>query len=143
MARGSRGRPFGARDAFSSSLSSGTRSLRSPGLLTSLLEPPVIEDDRRLFHFDKQRMAVRVGGNIARVVVHSRPIVARSNNIWSARGIPVGFQVPVGVRFESPLKVWTCIRRKVRRRVIFAKKKAGFGKSQRMPRRNWRSDVVC
>lgn len=100
-------------------------------------------EDRRAWEPDPERGALTFGGKYARVIVHSRPVVARANTLFSSRAYPVGLQVPVGVRFESPFKVITCVRRKVRRQIMFAKKKAGYGKKQRMPRRNWRSNVSC
>lgn len=120
-------------------LSAALSPLPSP-LLSSV-------EDGRLWHPDPDQGALTVGGRWARVVVHSRPIVARSETFksWGLvdRGMPVGFQVPVGLKFESPLRVITCLRRKVRREVIFARKKAGKGVKRRKPRRNWRSNVVC
>ena len=120
-------------------LSAALSPLPSP-LLSSV-------EDGRFWHPDPDQGALTVGGRWARVVVHSRPIVARSETLksWGLvdRGVPVGFQVPVGVKFESPLRVITCMRRKIRREVIFARKKAGKGVKRRKPRRNWRSNVVC
>lgn len=103
-------------------------------------------DDGRYWHPDPDHGAMTVGGRYARVVVHSRPLVARSKGISSwigGRGFPVGLEVPIGVRFESPFRVLTCIRRKIRREIIFARNKAGRGKNRRNPRRSWRSNVVC
>lgn len=110
----------------------------------SVVSPGLEEvEDGRLWHPDPDRGALTVGGRYARLVVHKRPLVARANTLFSPRSYPVGFQVPVGFRFESPFKVVTCLRRKVRRQIMFAKRKAGFGKKRRMPRRTWRSDVSC
>lgn len=113
----------------------------------SRLAPLSLHEDLRLWHPDPERGAVEVGGRWAKVVVHSRPVVARSRALssWglSDRGLPVGLQVPVGLRFESPFRVLTCMRRKIRRQVIFARRKAGKGVKRRKPRRNWRSQVVC
>lgn len=118
-------------------------------LLTPLYSPlrlfqPL--DDGRYWHPDPDHGALTVGGRYARIVVHKRPLIARNKALsgWiGGRGVPVGLQVPIGVRFESPYKVLTCIRRKVRREVIFARKKAGSGVRRRKPRRSWRSNVVC
>lgn len=132
-------------------------SLASRDLLGSLLErvsmPPAVAEpsvtnladveDGRLWHPDPEQGALTIGGRFAQVVVHKRPIVSRSNTIWSASGLPVGVQVPVGVRFESPLKVITCVRRKVRRQIMFATGRSGKGVKKRQPRRNWRSNVSC
>jgi len=128
-----------ARDANASSL---TRDALSS--LLSEPEPLVSVSDGRLWHPEgDDRPVLSIGGRVARVVVHKRPIVARSNTLWSASGLPKGLQVPVGLRYESPFFVLTCLRRKVRREIMFAKRKAGFGKRNRRPRRTWRSDVSC
>lgn len=101
-------------------------------------------EDLRTWHPDPEQGALTIGGRFAAVIVHKRPVIARANTIWSARGLPVGVQVPVGFRFESPFKVITCLRRKVRRGVIFARGKAGFGvRRRRVGRRSWRSNVSC
>lgn len=100
-------------------------------------------EDGRSWHPDPERGAVTVGGRWARLVVHPRPAVAYSRPLWSWRGTPRGVQVPVGLRFESPLKVITCLRRKVRREVIFARRKAGAGARSRVRARNWRSEIGC
>lgn len=120
------------------------RALSGPFLSPVRLLQPL--DDGRYWHPDPEHGALTVGGRYANVVVHSRPLVARSKTASSwigGRGVPVGVQVPVGVRFESPYKVLTCVRRKIRREVIFARDKAGRGVKRRQPRRNWRSNVVC
>lgn len=112
--------------------------------IVSAVAPLQEVEDLRSWHPDPAQGALTIGGRFARVVVHKRPLVARANTLFSARAYPVGFQVPVGVRFESPLKVVTCLRRKIRREVIFAKKKAGFGARRRHhSRRSWRSNVSC
>lgn len=104
-------------------------------------------EDFREWHPDPDHGAVTLGGNWARVVVHPRPFVARSKPIYAWRGLPVGLQPPVGLKFESPLKVVTCVRRKVRREVIHAlaklrkKKKPGRGGAKH--RRTWRSEIKC
>lgn len=91
--------------------------------------------------------SIRFGNNLANWTVHRRPWIAYSQPIWSWRGLPRNLQVPVGVRFESPLKVVTCVRRKVRREVIHAldkvrnkKREKGRGGARR---RTWRSNIWC
>jgi len=100
-------------------------------------------EDGRVWHPDPEHGALTIGGRWARVVVHQRPIMARANTIFSPRSYPVGVQVPVGFKFETPLKVITCIRRRVRRSIMFATRRAGFGKRKRYPRRTWRSEIWC
>lgn len=140
MARGSRSSNVASRDP----LRSLARALQTPRP-SSVFGPGVGRldevEDGRVWHPDPDHGALTLGGNVARVIVHSRPIVARANTLFSPRAYPVGFQVPVGVRFESPLKVITCVRRKIRREIMFAKRRAGGG--NRKPRRTWRSDVSC
>lgn len=99
-------------------------------------------EDNRLFTFDPPS-SMTIGGRVARVIVHKRPIIARANTIFSARSYPVGLQVPVGIKFESPLKVITCLRRKIRRQIMFVTNKAGKGVRKRRPRRSYRSTVSC
>lgn len=114
--------------------------LRDP---TALFQPL---DDGRYWHPDPDQGALTIGGRYARVIVHQRPLVARSKALSSwigGKGLPIGLQVPVGVKFESPYRVLTCVRRKVRRAVVFARGKAGKGVKKRRPRRTWRSNVVC
>lgn len=120
-------------------------------IANSLLSPvvpatPVTDwssEDRREFHPDPDRGAVTLGGRWARVVVHSRPIVARNKPIYSYRGFPVGLQPPVGLQFESPLNVVKCVRRKIRRSVIFALRKNGKGSRARNRRRDAYTGVKC
>lgn len=149
MARGSRN--------SSSTARSPQRSLASlSGLLPSgRLTIPVLGtprpfnldevEDGRLWHPDPDHGALTVGGRWASVVVHKRPIIARSQALkpLGFRGMPRAIQVPVGVQFHSPFKVITCVRRKTRRMVLFAKRKTGKGRYRKPPRRGWRSEIWC
>lgn len=147
--RGSRGRSWSEwtaakRDDLTTSL--GRFGLLSPSYRPGF--PSLVEvEDGRSWHPDPDRGAVTIGGRWARVVVHPRPIVARTKPLWAWKGMPIGLQPPVGLRFESPLKVVTCVRRKVRREVIFAldrqrSRKSG-GRGGRRYRRTWRSNIGC
>lgn len=49
--------------------------------------------------------------------------------------------IPIGIGFARPNTVGICVRRKVRREVLFAKNKSG-GRHRR-PRRNYWSSVKC
>lgn len=71
--------------------------------------------------------------------VHGRSVVSRSY----FTGMPRGFQVPVGVKFSNPLSVVACVRRKVRRAVMFAKGKTRKGSGSRHRRFNSLSNVRC
>lgn len=141
MARGGRSNTSAASRDFLESLLSPV-SMPLAIVPSGHLDLSSIEDGR-LWHPDPDRGALTIGGRFAQVVVHKRPIIARSKPIWSYKGLPVGVQVPFGVQFESPFKVITCLRRKVRRNVIFAMNKGGKGVKKRQPRRNWRSNVSC
>lgn len=55
---------------------------------------------------------------------------------------PKSRPVPFGISFANPDKVITCVRRKRRREVLFARGGAGSRKMRR-PRFNSRSDVRC
>lgn len=143
MARGRAGRQSRASDA---SRVANAPTLTPFSALSTLLGPaPLLElEDGRQWHPDPDRGALSVGGRYARVVVHKRPLVAYSRPIYAKRGLPAGFQVPVGTMFESPFRVITCLRRKIRREIIFARNKAGSGVRRRRPRpRDWKSNVSC
>lgn len=73
------------------------------------------------------------------VRVHRRSVVARSY----FSNTPVGLQVPVGVKVRSLFPVVVCVRRKIRKAVMFALGKTGKGAKARRRRRNSRSDVRC
>lgn len=51
--------------------------------------------------------------------------------------------LPFGLQFAVPDNVAICVRRKQRREVIFAKRKAGKGARRRNPRRTWHSLIGC
>lgn len=154
MARGSR------RSAVPTATANVTRDplaqlLRPPAMPASNLNPlpdplSLLQDNRQWHPLDEFRptLAVdqegmRIGVGRSAFHVHKRPVIVRSNTLWSARGLPVGLQVPVGTRWESPFKVVTCARRKVRRAVMFARKKVGLGAKAKVRKRNRNSGVSC
>jgi len=69
---------------------------------------------------------------------------ARSFNQANHRLIAIGLgaSVPVAIGFNRPNKVLTCVRRKIRREVMFALNKTGR-RGQRRPKFNWRSFIKC
>lgn len=78
----------------------------------------------------------------------NRPIIADAT-VGTFRGkadiIPnpfQPFQVPPFLAFKAPDNVVTCVRRKVRKKMMFVFNKAGKA-GQRKPRRNFNSDVRC
>ena len=84
------------------------------------------EDLRRWHPMRDVRPAIRTTGRVATLAV--RP---------TATFNPMG-----GLRsFTVPANVVTCVRRKMRREVLFAMGKSGGGK--RRPSRTWRSNVKC
>lgn len=50
--------------------------------------------------------------------------------------------VPAGVAFQAPHDVLICVRRKQRKEVLHATKKAGKS-GQKRPRRNYYSEILC
>lgn len=102
-----------------------------------------IVDDARLWHPDPEHGALTIGNRWANVVVHKRPLIARTKPYWSYKGFPIGVQVPVGVQFESPLRVVRCVRRKMRRGVIFALRRNKQGSGARRHKMHWHSKVWC
>lgn len=87
-------------------------------------------DDARTWRPDERsigRPAVTVGGSIAPV---------RTNKARTAA-------VPHRLQYESPFRVITCLRRKLRREVIFAVGHGGRKGRKKDHRRNERSNVEC
>lgn len=105
-------------------------------------------EDGRFFNFDQPETPRNVyTGRPARFsvavspfhTVHGRSPIARSYYTGMFRG----FQVPVGVKFSNPVSVSACIRRKIRRAVIFAKGYRHKGAGARHRHRNAYSNVAC
>lgn len=117
----------------------------------SVLSPVRLDlvQDGRDFHPDSLAPDLEIDGTPTRFVVpgftrpkwrvHRRSIWARDYYTGSIRGV----QVPVGIQYETPFRVITCIRRKIRRQVMFAKRKVGMGSRAKFRRRNSRSGVQC
>nr|QJB20130.1 MAG: hypothetical protein [Microvirus sp.] len=120
-------------------------------LIDALSAPLTEVEDNRTFHPNRRfRSGVTVSGRAVELTVnagpfrfggaiHRRSVIAR--NYYT--GMPVGVQVPVGIKFHEPLKVVTCIRRAVRRSVMFAKRKVGLGARQKVRRRGPYTGVKC
>lgn len=93
--------------------------------------------DRRLYHpLQDYRPATYSTGGPARLALRDRSYGRKPRTFGASQTKAV--QV-----FGSPNRVGICIRRHRRREVLFAKRKAGRGGSQRPHRRNWWSDVSC
>lgn len=119
---------------------------RNPIVSSTLLSDV---EDQRFFHPDPDPVALDIRGRPARfsvssvvrppsVRVHKRPIIARSYMTGGFRG----FQFPYGIKYQSMFPVVTCVRRKMRRAVLFAlgRTRKGSGANRR---RNSRSGVKC
>lgn len=114
----------------------------SPTFLTDV-------EDQRDFHFEPDPPAVDIRGRPVRfavssvvrppsVRVHRRSVVARDYYTNMFRG----FQLPYGIKYQSMFPVVTCVRRKMRRMVLFALGRTKKG-SRGSRRRNDRSGVKC
>ena len=104
---------------------------------TRPLSRPITED-RRTYHPERaNRPALRMSGLPAQVKVGSRP---RRSPQASSRAMTFPSNV---IAFQNPEVVVTCVRRKTRREVLFAKGGAGGGKKIRRPKWTWRSRISC
>lgn len=129
-----------------------TVDIANPRLLQEYIYDPFptrlteIEDRRRfnpepdypardVFSGKPSRFAVSVGP----YTVHSRSVIARSYYT----GMPRGFQTPIGIKFSNPLSVTACVRRKVRKAIMFAKGHRKKGSGARRRERNQWSNVWC
>lgn len=111
----------------------GTASDRG-SLVVFPARPLIIPDDRRLFHPEgRSRPALGSFRPAARIVVRDPK---RNNRI-----IPK--QTKATLAFADPRKVFVCVRRKVRREVLFAKSGGAAPKAKRPPRRNAQSQISC
>lgn len=91
-------------------------------LLKKFTQRPIV-DDRRIFTPDrtkKNRYIQNSNYKLKETGSHLRPKLS----------------------FQDPLRLQVCIRRKTRRQVMFAKKKAGKA-GQRKPRYNYYSSIKC
>lgn len=87
-------------------------------------------EDRRQWHPDGARRAAKAFNRWApRVVVPK----------WAALG---GAAVTAKLAFTDPSSVAICVRRKIRREVMFARGHSGR-RGQRRPKRNWFSTIRC
>lgn len=114
------------------------RRLPRPDLLSRSFIVQSVGEDFRRFHPNANRRRLRTLGGAfvrARAVVGTEPF--RSRVSGASR-----FLSPWSVRHVFPRDAVVCVRRKIRKEVIFATGKAGRG-GQRRPRRNENSDVVC
>lgn len=115
-----------------------------PLLPTSPLSRLSDIEDRRLFHFEgADRPALLDDGTPARVhVVDRRKNRNRVKPKAFRFGPKIYSQTKAIVAFQEPERVAVCVRRKARREVLFAKKRAGRG-GMRSPKRTWLSKISC
>lgn len=102
-------------------------------------------EDRREWHPEGPARAAR-GFFIPRhrlVARVSSPQSGRTSSSFQSPFLPSLSSVPISVGFQAPKQVAICVRRKVRKEVIFAKGKAGRGVRRRPPTRNFYSEVIC
>ena len=100
-------------------------------------------EDRRLFHpMGYQRPALDFYGSRHHLREYSRPISSPNVNLnrRASRARPLKFFSRLG--FQTPERTLVCVRRKVRREVMFARRKAGR-RGQRPKRFNWFSSISC
>lgn len=102
--------------------------------------------DGRTWYPDDDRPIQTVTGNrtwsvvrVPRLIVHKRPIVARHYYT----NLPVGFQLPIGVKRVGMFPVVTCVRRSIRKAVLFATKQTKKGSGARRRKRSYSSHVGC
>lgn len=121
-----------ARKRSGSSVQRDHSPIASRRLLPDLLVPPPsllrAFEDRRSFH---------PLGDFRPALTFSRKEFSRVSDAAT----PLS-KVP-RFRFSRPDKVLVCVRRGVRREVIFAKRKAGKGSRSNRRRRNYYSEVSC
>lgn len=119
--------------------------IRNPNFLDEIEDNRRFNPDRRPRTITGNRVWIGVAPGQGRFVrrpgyyLHSRPLLAR--NYYT--GTPVGLQLPWGLKYEGMFPVVTCVRRKIRRAVMFAKRKVGLGAKKKYRHRNERSSVRC
>lgn len=101
-------------------------------------------EDRRVFHFDgPNRRPLMEDGRPSRIVLQDRPKNRNRVKPKAFRFGPKVYSQTKAIRaFAEPERTIVCIRRGVRKEVLFAKRKAGRGGNRR-PRRNWLSSISC
>lgn len=104
-------------------------------LLTYTRNYVLSHEDRRLFHpLDDVRPAKGLSKFASQITVTPY----KRNRVR-----PKAAPTPDVFRFNAPVKVAVCVRRKTRREVLFALKRTGKGSRRRRRRRNYYSEVSC
>lgn len=111
--------------------------------------PLRLYEDRRQFHpqrdhaparsFNRYQHQLRVPRSRKRYVTRETP-----RNPDAFAGLRNNFTntVPHAIGFDRPDKVLICVRRQMRKEVLFAKRKTGR-RGQRRPRYGWYSKITC
>lgn len=103
-------------------------------------------EDRRTFHPEGYaRPARSFNDSRHRLTIYRTPktSVYLKGGYQSPFGVKKLFDtLPTGIQFRTPYKVLICVRRKIRKEVIFAKNQAGRG-GQRSPHYSEYSTVRC
>lgn len=112
------------------------RRLQVPRIMTprplNRLTPNLrLVEDRRTWHPDGKALSPVRMLNSKRPRL--QPVAFSSSKLRNV--------IPTAIGFKIPKKVAICVRRKQRKEVLFAKRKAGHGTAR--PKRNQWSDVHC
>lgn len=133
-----KGKSKGRRD-LSTSVSNGTLSV--PRVTPSSVDLAQVQD-RRLYHPEAaHRPPLSLSGGRTRLKA-AAPLPSKKQAPSRVRTIQAQV-VPVGVAFRDPTGVLVCVRRKIRKEVLHALNKTGYGKKRRRPRRSRYSGIRC
>lgn len=141
-------------DRMAKSKSRGQRGNNFQPLATGGLLSDIVDD--RQFSFERPRAALSVSGNVMPVgprgefkvrgdIRKLMEFPERIKNVRPRMGNPALHPVRMlsHVAFEVPKRTVVCVRRKVRREVMFAKRRTGKGSSRSYRHRSQWSDVRC
>lgn len=113
------------------------------GVAPLAFRPPVLGDGRHFHPAPNFAPAFTLRGGIASVGLGDRPAITKKLNRSGLYPRP-GHSQTRGIRvFSAPESVSVCVRRKRRKEVLHALKKAGRGGPQRKRRRSQWSHVSC
>lgn len=131
MARKSKSKSRTRRVVFTPSLQR-YRVGAMPWSAVSTSSPFLVMEDRRTFH------PLRDLRPVASFVKSAARVVAKQRV-----NFPQPSQTKAILAFADPRRVLVCLRRRIRREVLHAKRVAGSGKPMRKPRRNSLSSISC
>lgn len=123
---------------------SNSEAFASPSYISTGLED--VQDGRRFHPEDDDRPNSTVHGGrtwsvirVPRLIVHRRPVLARHYYT----NVPVGLQVPIGVKRVGMFPVVTCVRRAIRKSVLFATGRRAKGSGAKRRHKSYSSHVSC